>query len=238
MNEKLDAQDQKEMTLRNLAPPVLVMLVVLAAGTVAHGLMTDRFGMVRTQELEAFTARLDHVPSTIGMWEGTEAAIDPEQIRRANVTGHVSLTFKHRETAETVNMFLVCGTSRHITLHTPDLCYRAAGFDSEGEPTSASIDAGLPQPAEFVTGRFYKEEGGALQRLEVMWSFSSDGQWHGPRWARSSLAGRNAIYKVYLIGPMPSPQQSQKEDSPTITFAREAMPTIQTVLFPDDQNRL
>ena len=223
------------MNVRSLAPPIAVMLLILTAATVVHGIITDRFGMVVSQQLQEFTARLDDVPRVIGDWESTEANISPEEIERANVTGHISRVYTHRETGASVNMFLVCGTSRHITLHTPDRCYRAQGFDPEAEPTTLTLDAGMPEPLEFADGRFYKEEGHKVQRLRILWAFSDDGVWRGPRSARTALAGRGALFKLYLIAPVGDAADTDIATPPLEQFATAAMPVIRTAIFSGEK---
>ena len=221
------------MSLTKLAPPIAVMLIVMVVATIIHGRLTDRFGMTTSDTLIAYTGRLDEIPVEFGPWDGIDTQIDQEQLERAQVTGHISRRFRHRESGAMVDMFLVCGTSRHITLHTPDKCYTAAGFDMEGTPTARDVEAGIGEPVEFAVGRFYKEEAGSIDHLEIMWSFSSDGVWHGPRWARTSLAGKDAIYKIYLIGAISPRASMDSSQQPTVDFASTAMPTIQSVLFPD-----
>lgn len=221
------------MTLRKMGPPVALAVLVLIVGAAIHGALTDRFGMTRSQQLEAFTARLGNVPETIGPWESVESEVDPEQLQVAQVTGHCARTYRHRETGDVVNVFLVCGTSRHITLHTPDKCYQAAGFVMEGQPHALSVDVGLAAPVEFATSRFYKEEAGGLQQIEILWSFSDDGRWQGPRWARTALAGHDAMYKIYLIQPINEAHGDSSGESPIVRFAKDAFPTLQQVLFPN-----
>lgn len=225
------------MQLRSVAPPVVVALLLMGVGAAIHGALTDRFGMIQTEQLQQFTGRLDDVPMTLGDWEGEQADVDAAQLRRAQVTGHVSRTYRHRTTGEAVNLFLVAGTSRHITLHNPELCYQAAGFSLEGEPKSVPLDAGLAKPVEFATGKFYREEeGGRLSQLRIWWSFSYDGQWHGPRWARSELAGKGALYKIYLIAPNQATGagEGRRDEGPLADFVKTAMPQLQEKLFPND----
>lgn len=219
------------MNLRSLAPPVATALVVLIVGTGIHGSLTDRWGMVRSEQLSEFTQRLVEVPASFGPWEGTDADVDPRQLDRAQVTGHVSRIYRHRDTGEEVSLFLVCGTSRHITLHTPDLCYQGAGFSMEEEPGSYSLDLEFAEPVEFATTRFLKEESTGVEQLRIFWSFSDDGQWLGPRWARTSLAGKDALYKIYLIAPITGRDNYEPQDSPCVAFAKLAMPQLQNILF-------
>jgi hypothetical protein len=220
------------MKLRQLALPLAAALILIAVATWIHGALTDRWGMDRPAELEQFSQRLKGVPKVIGDWEGVDAPIDPRQLEAARVTGHVSRTYRHQPTGQLVNVFLVCGTSRHITLHTPNLCYSAAGYESEGPPQTYPVDAGLAQPVEFATSLFYKEEPTGLTQMRIFWTFSGDGQWHGPRFARTALAGTGALYKLYLVVPISPGQSRSPEDSAALKFAREAMPKLQSILFP------
>ena len=48
--------------------------------------------------------------------------------------------------------------------------------DLEGEPRGLRLEK-----MEFADGRFYKEDGQQIQRLRILWSFSDDGTWRGPR---------------------------------------------------------
>ena len=219
---------------RQLVLPTSVMLVILTVGTVVHGLLTDRFGMIVTDELEEFTSRLEHVPHEIGDWKGEDVLVDPREIAAANVTGHVSRTFTNRETGATVNMFLVCGTSRHITLHTPDRCYQAQGFRLQREPATIKLDVGRArsdsvESPEFADGLFFKEESGNVQQLRILWSFSDGITWQGPTEARTALAGKNALYKIYVIGP--GLEESSDRKAAAVRFLQDAIPTLQKVLF-------
>lgn len=231
---KSQSQDSQPDTvpLRSLALPLAVVLILMAVATWIHGALTDRWGRDRPAELETFTQRLAGLPKVIGPWESTESTVDPQQLQAAQVTGHVARTYRHLTSGQVVSLFAVCGTSRHITLHTPDLCYAAAGYESEGPPLTYPVEAGLAQPVEFATGLFYKEEPTRLSQMRIFWTFSGDGQWRGPRFARTALAGQGALYKIYLVVPVTAGASRSPEDSPAIEFAKELMPKTQPVLFP------
>jgi hypothetical protein len=220
---------------RTLVLPLAVVLILMAIATWMHGELTDRWGMDRPEELNEFTQRLARLPKVIGQWESTEAQVDPQQLQAARVTGHVARAYRHRGTGDVVNFFCVCGTSRHITLHTPDLCYAAVGYESEGAPQAYPVDAGLPQPVEFATSLFYKEAATGLAQLRIFWTFSGDGQWKGPRFARTALAGNGALYKMYLVVPIAAGKSRTPEDSAAIAFARDALSELQDTLFPPEK---
>src|SRR5690606_16399547 len=98
-------------------------------------------------------------------------------------------------------LFMVTGSAWHVTVHTPDRCYPAAGFTQETRPANHSVSLGGDrEPIEFATARFSKAE--VLQgteMLHIFWTFSESGEWHGPLLAKRAYANKPALYKVYLI---------------------------------------
>jgi hypothetical protein len=210
----------------------VVALAVIAGATLFHGKTSDRWSQTTTAELVEFTERLSDVPFEIGDWVGVDTEIDQEQFKRTHCTGCVQRLYRHRETGAEVSAYLVAGTARHITIHTPDWCYVAAGFDMESKPIHYSVDCpSLETNPEFLTTTFIKQDPIDTYRLRILWSYSDDGKWEGPKWAKPTYAGRPALYKLYLIASLPDGGRPIHED-PIIDFAKQLMPVLNGVLFP------
>jgi len=221
----------------NRALPFVAAALVVLAGTYLQGKWTERWGASSTEKLERFTRRLDDVPLRVGRWEGTDAEVDAEQFKASHCTGCVSRVYRDADGNDEVSFFLVTGTARHITIHTPDWCYRGAGFSMKGEPIPYTIDCGpdLP-PVECLTTTFVKEDALGTQRLRIFWSYTDDGRWSGPVWPKPAFAGRPALYKLYLITTAQDADEGP-EASASLRFARETMPILNQVLFPSDQTK-
>ena len=52
----------------------------------------------------------------------------------------MSRTYRNRD-GQIVNVYLVTGSARHVTIHTPDWCYVGAGYDIIGGEPQQYTDA-------------------------------------------------------------------------------------------------
>ena len=107
--------------------PFAVVLVVLTVGTLIEGKYSNRWGEAQSERLDAFTERLKAVPKVVGDWEGVDELINEEEFKASHCAGCISRTYTNRE-GQRVNVYLVCGSARHVTIHTPDWCYVGAGY--------------------------------------------------------------------------------------------------------------
>lgn len=95
----------------------------------------------------------------------------------------------------------------------------------QGKPESHKIPvSGVSSPPEFSTAVFKKQE----QGMRIYWAYSeADGIWVGPKFAKTTLAGKPAMYKIYLITAPTS-----LAESPVNEFAQVLFPKINPLLFP------
>ncbi len=213
--------------------PFAAVLVVLAVGTLIEGKLSDRWGRESSDKLIEFTNRLAEVPKEFGDWTGVDDPIDEAEFKASNCTGYVSRTYSNKD-GQRVNVYLVAGSARHVTIHTPDWCYVGAGYVMEDEPQQYTLqDApGLPSLPEFLTTRFLKEDTLATHHIRIFWSFSDDGNWRGPRMPKPAFAGRPAMYKIYMITELDNTTvPASIEGNPTLQFSRAFLPLINKVLF-------
>ena len=211
--------------------PFVVVLVVLAVGTHDRRQVFGPLGAGRVQKLNQFTDRLQLVPMMIGDWEGRDEQINEEEFKASNCSGCVSRTYVNRE-GQRVNVYLVSGSARHVTIHTPDWCYVGAGYDMIDDPQQYTIDKvpGVEPQPEFLTTVFKKEDPVQTHMIRIFWSFSDDGNWRGPRMPKPTFAGRSALYKVYLITELDE-VGAEIEKNPTLEFTRQFLPELNRVLF-------
>lgn len=224
-----------------LAPPKsalilmgLVLSVVVAIGTYAHGIMTDRWERVNGELLNQFTVQVPKIPLSFGDWEGTEEFISDKEFEATNCTAYISRRYVNRGTGEIVSMYCVSGTARHITIHSPDWCYQGAGYKMQGKPVQYSAPySGGSSSAEFLTASFHKADvanTGNDKTLRIFWTYSDDGEWIGPPWAKAFFAGRPALYKIYLICDC-SGQDTSAGASPANKFTSDLFQSINQTLF-------
>lgn len=215
-------------------PAMVVAVLLLGIGAYYEGTWTERWARNKSEKLEEFTKRLMQVPKVVGSWEGTDNELsekDLEQFQKSNCRGYISRRYRNKVTQEQIEVYLVSGTARHITIHTPDQCYRGAGYEVEGDTRTARVAAGeSTTPFEFTTATFHKGTPERVDRLQIYWSFTEDGKWQGPRHPKSNYAQKPALFKIYLITPL-SERRTEKNTT-TDSFAEVFMPAVNQVLFP------
>jgi hypothetical protein len=189
-------------------------------------------GVSESVEEQLFAERLEKVPLNIGEWEGTDLEkMDPRERATAGISGELSRNYHNRRTGEAVSMFIVSGNARNIALHTPDQCYVAAGYTMMQSPGPYSVEVGS-ETVDFSTTEFKKEQVGGTQLLRIFWTWSSDGKWESPKLGRVQLAGRPALYKMYLDTDELRSGGRSVEKTPSLTFIRDVLPVLNATLFP------
>lgn len=224
--------------MKNAILPVSVVVVMMAVCTVLQGRWSERWGSPVSPTLDEWTSRLDQVPLEFGDWKGQEVTGNPEQLKASGAVGGVGRAYKNRETGDAVSVFLVCGTSRKVTAHTPDKCYVAAGFRMGVEsPETVNLEAGASQQAQFFTAPFQKSEQIESQRLRILWAWSADGKWIAPGTGTThkiALAQYPALYKLYVFSDCKEMDQSVQQTA-CDEFVKDFMPVLNKVLFPSSE---
>ena len=219
------------------AIPLAIVAIVLAAGTYVEGKYSDRWGDAASVKLDRFTELVSQVPMQIGDWQGIDdQGIGDDEFKKTNCTAYISRMYRNPE-GQQVNVYLVSGTGRHVTIHTPDWCYVGAGFDKVEDPQQYRIQLGeTPSDAdpEFLTTIFRKEDMMSKQEIRIFWTFSDDGNWAGPKDPKAVFGGRRAMYKFYLITDV-NESGWDIESNPTINFVKEFVPTVNKILYQEPQ---
>ncbi len=222
-------------------PLALVVSTIVSAGTYFHGQRTDRWNPPNSQLLKDFTDRVPKLPLRIGDWQGTEHRIPDKEFDLTNCTAYVSRRYVNRKTDEAVSVYVVSGTARHITIHSPDWCYQGAGYKMDGRPEQYSIPYGTDgEQAQFLTSAFRKSNPANPNMEEVLrifWTFSDDGEWQGPvYWGgpKAYFSGRPAMYKIYLICNATGgddPSAASAAASPANQLTKDVFSRFNEVLF-------
>jgi hypothetical protein len=202
--------------------PAAAILVTIASGA-AHGLWTHRWAV--TQDVEAVAARLPQLPLTLGDWQGHDMEFDTRQL--GPVAGYLYRRYVNQRTGVTVTMSLAFGQSGPVSIHTPDVCYVASGFEA------ASINRFAPalepsQPrAEFQTAQFIRTRTAEQKYLRVFWSWNAGGVWRVSDYPRLAFAPRYPVlYKLHLVREMATPDEPL-DDDPCVEFMQRLLPELQ-----------
>jgi hypothetical protein len=215
----------------------VVLSIAVSAGTYAHGILTDRWQPANSELLGQFTERLPKLPLKLASWEGMEEFISDKEFEATNCTAYKSRRYVSPSSNGIVSMYVVSGTARHITIHSPDWCYQGAGYKMMGKPAQIDLPIGDgAETAQYLTAEFRKSDPtnpSADKALRIFWTYSDDGTWIGPKWSKTYFSGRPAMYKIYLICDISGDQDSSAEASPAVAFTKETFEQINQVLFSD-----
>lgn len=208
--------------------PLPAALAAVIACGVVHGLWTDRWASA--EEPAALAVRLASVPLVLGDWQGE----DLEQTSRPprEVAAHLFRRYVHRPSGEEVTVALIAGRPGPVSIHTPDACYGARGYEVSTATKFTPAEPSAPA-AVFWTAQFLKARPSGRSQLRIFWSWSAGDGWQVPDNPRIAFAGRHLLYKLYLIREAGSPEKAAGADDPGAGLMRLLLPALQKSLFPE-----
>jgi hypothetical protein len=123
---------------------------------------------------------LAELPRALGGWQATEDSeiqLDPEVARFAGASDHIVRNYVDK-TGEEATALALYGLGTMVYLHTPEVCYPAAGYQFFRGPIDRSIEVpGLRQPVRYRWAIYMKRVGGISRYEEVYYSFLHHGDW-------------------------------------------------------------
>jgi hypothetical protein len=201
--------------------------MVLFSGFV-YGLWTDRWQS--SQALEEALERVSLVPMTVGDWRAEDLDVDPEMFAAAGAQKYWMRQYRQEATGEVFSVILMCGRGGKMAVHTPDVCYRGAGYEQVGSSQRLTIPLADSAPAEFWTGNFMKGNSLAAGKLRLYWTWGAAGRWQAPDVPRFTFRGQPALFKLYVIHQTDA--EAAKSDA-AVPFLQQLMPQMGTILFND-----
>jgi Protein of unknown function (DUF3485) len=182
--------------------PLVLAGIILAMDGYVHGLWTDRWQL--SKELELAAARLRQVPMALGDWQGeSNPPISQREVEQAGFQDYVSRRYQNQRTGAVVTILLACGRPGPLAVHTPDICYRGAGFQALQAPARHVENYGPDNAeAEFWKGQFGKPDSSEPMQQRILWSWSARGVWKAPDNPRLAFGGAAALYKLYVVYQM------------------------------------
>jgi hypothetical protein len=216
-------------------PRNLLLLVVAAVVVVdgyVYGLWTDRWA--GSKELAAAAARVERIPLTIGDWKGETLELDPAAVEVAAFSGYVLRRYENQRTGAAVNMLVACGRPGPLSVHTPEFCFRGAGFriTTEGAARESLASESSGTSCEFFKATFEPENAAVPERLRVLWSWHRKGAWVAPDNPRWRLAGMPVLHKVYVTQAF-LPRNDTTDGEACRDFLRDLLPELDKLLKPD-----
>jgi hypothetical protein len=204
---------------------LLALVILIGLSGYVHGVWTDRWS--NSGELESAMSQLDRVPVKIGAWQGQDEELDPRQAQRAGFTRYLLRRYENGQTGRSLVVLLACGRAGPLALHTPDVCYRGAGYGLSGEAARLAFPGAKGAPAAaFWAAKFSKREAAVPSHLRLYWSWYGRASWQAPDNPRLEFAGLPALYKLYVIQDLARPDEPLEEEA-CKEFLRELLPELE-----------
>jgi hypothetical protein len=200
----------------------LASATLIVTGLV-HGFWTDRWGNA-VEPAEA-AARLQDVPTTLGDWEVREgeskpAAVDP------HLAGTLQREYVNVRTGQKVAIMLVCGRFGPVSIHTPEACYGASGYQVGGR-TRVAAPAGR---GDFWTADAVRTTANEETKLRIYWAWNAGKGWSPADDARQAFARVPVLHKLYVVRDLNTLEENTRTD-PCLDFMQLLLPELDRVLF-------
>jgi hypothetical protein len=211
--------------MKRLVPAAVAVVLVVLSGVV-HGFWTGRWSAAASGDV---AARLDSVALELGDWQGQK--LEPDARQGEGMAGILYRRYVNRSTRSAVTVYLVCGRTGPVAVHTPDVCYGANGY----QVTDLGKQSVRPAPgaagAELEAVQVVKTKAAEQIAQRVYWTWSAAGTWQVPDNPRLAFARHPLLYKLYLIRDLSRPGEPL-EDDPCVDLMRQLLPELKKALFP------
>ncbi len=135
-------------------------------------------GMARESETCPFP--LAEIPRNLGTWtsdERDDGNLEPDIANLAGSRDNIVRGYRNDATIE-VSTLVLYGLASSVFAHTPDICYRAGGYQQERAPENLEIPVpGSAKPVKCRAFLFSKKIGGKTEYSEVIDTFLHNGEW-------------------------------------------------------------
>jgi hypothetical protein len=197
-------------------------LLLIVAGLV-QGYWTDRWSS--SNAANEATERLGNLPKQIGDWQGEDldAKITPAM---GPIAGMMQRRYVNRRTGAALTLALVCGLPGPVSIHSPDVCYGASGYEI-GALNRVRPDA----TAEFWTADATRTRATEQTRLRLYWAWNAGQGWTAPDHPRLTFSRRlPVLYKLYVMRQLTGPAGGAA-DEPCEAFLKVLLPELERTLI-------
>jgi hypothetical protein len=171
-----------------------VLLTLLSGGI--NGYISQRWGY--GEEMDSAAHRVNAMPLQFGPWKAeklTKLGDGAEKMLRC--AGNVVGAYRHEATGEQVSVVMMVGPAGPLSVHTPEVCYRASNYSVHGNKQQLQIVDDEGEAHNFLSITL-RENSAANRLLRVYYSWNRDQQWTSPESPRTTFAGAPMLYKIQV----------------------------------------
>lgn len=212
---------------------IVASFCLIAAGGVAHGLMTNRWD--RPNESKVIAERFESFPRRVGEWElKSTNEMSAKTLKMLECDGYLTRTYVNGVTRETVTVAVLLGPPGPMGVHTPEICYSSHKYSIE-QPRQAAEFTGTDGESDELWRLTLRSRDLHSHRLRVYYGWSTDGTWQATASPRFSFAGDPFLVKLQIAGQVSRADDSTTPD-PCLSFLEEFTPQLRRHLFAASQS--
>jgi hypothetical protein len=205
---------------------LLVCAVLVASGGVRSWQAWKVDALLEKGKKYAFP--LTELPLTLGSWQGEDTSLDPQIARRAGASDAIFRRYVDQATGAAVEVIVLYGPAVELFFHTPEVCYRGAGYTQlDGRDQRVISSGGMEAPFRSLV--FVKGQATEAERVEVYYSWRYQGRWTPELGALKQFERIPGMYKVQLARRVM--EQERRDVGPPCE-------SLLDVLVPEIEHRL
>ncbi len=202
-------------------------LAFLVFSGLVHGLWTDRWQ--KSAALEQALERVQRVPLHIGAWRGEGLEGDADAFRRSGAQRYWVRQYRHPRHKTAITVILMCGRAGRMSVHTPEVCYRGAGYEMGDAAVGLAVTPPSGPDGTLWTAKFTKTS--RVADLRLYWAWNGAGRWEAAQSPRWHFRGLPFLYKLYVIReeipPLPAADALMRD------FLEHLLPALHAALFAE-----
>jgi hypothetical protein len=206
---------------------IVIALCILTVSGLVHGMWAERWAP--SLPLKKAAERVDLVPMEVGDWKAQAIEADRDAFFQAGAQKYWTRTYVHARKKTAMLVILMCGRAGRMSVHTPEVCYKGAGYDMASKKENVDLKSEFgDELGTFWSARFAKHTGVASD-LRLYWAWNANGTWQAPSNPRWEFRGEPFLYKMYLSYDAPglsTPSSEAVQD-----FLGQFVPELNKTLF-------
>ena len=208
---------------------IAAALILIVGTGLVHGRWTNRWGP--SPALAEQARRFDSVPMVIGDWQGRAFELPAVERAMAGAVACLSREYSNPARGITVSVLLLGGLPGKISTHTPDVCYRGAGFNLDAPVPFTCRYGPDATVAEFKTA-LANRGGTSPSTLRIFWGWNAAKGWSAPDDSRWKFTGNPVLSKLYVVRETAGVAVDPQND-PCNDFLKVLLPELDRLVFAD-----
>jgi hypothetical protein len=198
--------------------PAGLAALAVTATAIIHGIWVGRWD--QASAAGTTTEVLERIPMRLGDWEGQPLELSSREAKQ--YSGVFYRRYIHTQTGVAVAVVIVAGRAGPVSIHSPDYCYPASGYERAAWLPYALTYDKAQAPAQFKTALLTKTQAANQTHVRVLWSWYSSGAWSVPDDPRWTFAGQTCLYKIHVVRETASASETLEND-PCLDLLRQVL---------------